>query len=958
MRFKKLLFNCLVLLGLASIIAVHKAALPIKAHTENLLQISKLANNLEPQGVPLDGIFQITKGSNSNIEGNTVVITKKRASQKGSIYSTEKNKLDLTKDFKSVMYLKIDGTADGIAFALHNEVGKTTSYLGEQGGGLGVYSGKFLRNSNGYYMNNPLKNSFVIEFDTYKNGDGYDSKVSASKDGDKGHVAYSFPGQQGNYIISTYYGGTITEQKHYGLQYPKDYGFSLGDNQWRRFTVDWKAFDKSNNGQIEYQLEGMPPVSATVPKSTFGVTSVYWGFAGSTGGLSEEAVVKFKSVPGLVNYEDALNVKYDEGNLVDSGSIVSGDSELLVSYSGTYKSGKQDMKNPAYEFTLNNNIEYIEDSFTINGQKVKPDYKNNVLSGKFSDLSDTNQSVEIKYKVKNLEAPEKYSVTIGSMINSDNYFQDEPTTISYEVQPTPFVMSADFDNQKWLINQINQQLSPLEIDKTLHQSALKAIKIIDTDAEGVFEGQHIPANIYWLTNLETLRLKNKKLINTIPVEIGKLTKLKELIINENNLTGGLPESLGDLTNLETLDLSNNQLSGSIPESMTKLTKLQLLNLSKNKFIEQLPNFSTGIKAINFEETQITYNSNVVPDFLTDNKNKTYNQTFVDQNDASRLYLEGNDELKIPATTTIIKPFDSSDVGYFNLKAVIGSTGNKQELYEGHSYSIYDDDADQLLYTGTAKKETTIEYSVGKNYRVVLDGAEDNPNNVFKISPIATTQLVVRYLDENKNPLADEYKETVNVGSTIKTSEIESVDTTLNLIINKNYLLPNRPENETLKIDAQEKNNVVTYNLVGTLAIVSIPETFEFGEQTHSLTRQKYRSKTTKPLVIADTRSDSNGWKLNAKITVPLTSKEKENGQTAILANAIKYKSNNDEILLTDENKEILKHKNNSPGNYNITEKKNWNKDSGDGFLLDIKAGQVSLLGKYHGEVTITIESVK
>jgi hypothetical protein len=107
----------------------------------------KAANNGNPPfKIDLTGIFVTpATGSNSSvIGGNIVQVTPDTANQKGGIWSTEANKMDLTKDFKASMYIYFGNrganAADGMAFVMHNDSRGTNAISPHSGSGLGSRS--------------------------------------------------------------------------------------------------------------------------------------------------------------------------------------------------------------------------------------------------------------------------------------------------------------------------------------------------------------------------------------------------------------------------------------------------------------------------------------------------------------------------------------------------------------------------------------------------------------------------------------------------------------------------------------------------------------------------------------------------------------------------------------------------------------------------------------------------
>lgn len=390
------------------------------------LQAEALGYIDAPQSVPLDQIFVTPKGANSYVEGNNVIITDKKINQIGSIFSTEQNKMDLTKDFYSEMYIYIDGDADGIAYVMHNDPDKIANFSGLVGAGLSIYGDKVVYGSPSQIGGKQLKKSFAIEFDTYYNGDSYDSGLNRNTD--KGHIAYSFPDKLSSYKYTSP-STTITGINHSGLQYPT---FKLGDGQWRLLKIQWTAWNASNVGNLTYTFGDLAPISVPISRDTFGTDSVYWGFTGSTGAFSEKAVVAFKSVPGLVNYTENVEFMNGKGQKIQS---ITQDSEVTVHYSGQYTGGKQSMIQPTFKFTLSPNQVYQPGTFLLNGAPVTPTYINNELVVPLSkDLSATTPLVDIQFKVKDTKVTDDAKLTLTAQAVAKNFIsgKDASYDITYD----------------------------------------------------------------------------------------------------------------------------------------------------------------------------------------------------------------------------------------------------------------------------------------------------------------------------------------------------------------------------------------------------------------------------------------------------------------------------------------------------------------------------------------------
>lgn len=151
-----------------------------------------------------------------------------------------------------------------------------------------------------------------------------------------------------------------------------------------------------------------------------------------------------------------------------------------------------------------------------------------------------------------------------------------------------------------------------------------------------------------------------------------------------------------------------------------------------------------------------------------------------------------------------------------------------------------------------------------------------------------------------------------------------------------------------------KDKEVIFYYFGMLKIQSSPSLFDFGIQTGEVNGMKLDKPEISgpPLVITDTRSTKQKWALKAKISEPLKSLENDK---IIMTDIIKYRNSTEEVTLTNGDSVIFTPENTNLGEYNITEDY-WSK--GEGFLMDFPAGSIKGLGKYHAQITITLENAK
>ena len=272
----------------------------------------------EGYGTNIADYFRIIRGSTDPVYPNVAVITNDVPNQYGAMWAKEK--LDLTLPFSTEMYLhlghesgKNGGVADGITFTLHNDA-KGLDAIGGVGEGLGVFRGRRSTGGTGTVPDGTyLRNSLVIEFDTYRNllsaGAYVDDPTSP---GYSAHCALLVPDANANSGIAVF------DHKNVFYFNPVQ--------DWVKFDVDWQP-NGSGGGMLSYSFGGVSKTYA-IPSitSVFGGTNVYWGFTGTTGALSALQAAAIAKLPTqeLGVEKTVTNAK---GENVDGGSI--GETSML-----------------------------------------------------------------------------------------------------------------------------------------------------------------------------------------------------------------------------------------------------------------------------------------------------------------------------------------------------------------------------------------------------------------------------------------------------------------------------------------------------------------------------------------------------------------------------------------------------------------------------------------------------
>lgn len=306
-------------------------------------------------------------------------------------------------------------------------------------------------------------------------------------------------------------------------------------------------------------------------------------------------------------------------------------------------------------------------------------------------------------------------------------------SVPVTVEPQKLITRADFDNQTWLINEVQKQtgknIDDPTLSKRIFESDLLKITSITKPAVSV-RNEYIPKGIKLLKNLESLTVTNNpyQLTGNLPNELGDLNKLTSLTLSGHNFSGGIPVALTKLDKLNKLNLSNNNLSGTIPNGVETLTSLKSISLNDNKLVGSLKEYKLGPYSIfNISNTQLTYNSKSGPSFIKD-----YQKTFIAS--ATNLSLKAVDALPITQFGMKIKPFDPANIGFFDLHAV-KSDKQREALYAGHTFKIIKKSSGAILYNGEADPSKIISVDPDETYTVIMDDATNNPNNSIDIESV-------------------------------------------------------------------------------------------------------------------------------------------------------------------------------------------------------------------------------
>lgn len=136
---------------------------------------------------------------------------------------------------------------------------------------------------------------------------------------------------------------------------------------------------------------------------------------------------------------------------------------------------------------------------------------------------------------------------------------------------------------------------------------------------------------------------------------------------------------------------------------------------------------------------------------------------------------------------------------------------------------------------------------------------------------------------------------------------------------------------------------------GILSFVSAPDMINFGVATNHADTRVNKPEYDNDLVISDSRAQRDSWRLMVELTEVLTSQE---DNTKTLPHAIRYKRGTDpEIILNGQPQEIYRETSGNSGEFTVSD--TWS-ESGDGFKLEVSAGQVRKLGDYQAQMLWTL----
>ncbi|WP_143463432.1 hypothetical protein [Levilactobacillus enshiensis] len=389
---------------LASAIAIFSVGRPLVSHADATADDLANAKATMPLGLPIDGYFivpdykSMTMSNSSTItgansSGTQAVQLTGSTGQLGTIWADKSNYyFDLKAKQKASMWMyfgngPVGSMGDGMAFVIQNQgygataVDKNGSPVGQETLGVWGLPDNFTASSPASIGKQAIQKSWALEFDTFPNGStslnsqdilnlstfdtgakvggsGNDTAVNGTQ-----HVASAYPADQkqgGTYYMKpspdsvTYYSAKMN---HQGVI--SGAGNWLTNGTWHHLTLEYTPpVSGSTIGQVKYTINDKDPSTGAqnqtaaqtssyeldTSKVDDGTGHAYWGFTGSTGAYSENNLVVFEQIPGLVDADASASIYKLEGDgagtQLNPVTPIMGGTRLRLDYNLTYNEGR------------------------------------------------------------------------------------------------------------------------------------------------------------------------------------------------------------------------------------------------------------------------------------------------------------------------------------------------------------------------------------------------------------------------------------------------------------------------------------------------------------------------------------------------------------------------------------------------------------------------------------------
>ncbi|XP_028086342.1 probable LRR receptor-like serine/threonine-protein kinase At1g56140 isoform X1 [Camellia sinensis] len=136
------------------------------------------------------------------------------------------------------------------------------------------------------------------------------------------------------------------------------------------------------------------------------------------------------------------------------------------------------------------------------------------------------------------------------------------------------------------------------------------LKVYALDVVGV-----IPEELWTLTFLINLDLRQNYLTGSLSASIGNLSRVQYLTVGINALSGELPKELGKLTDLRSLAFGTNNFSGALPLELGNLTKLEQLYFVSSGVSGAIPSTFAALQNLQTVWASDTELTGSIPEFI-------------------------------------------------------------------------------------------------------------------------------------------------------------------------------------------------------------------------------------------------------------------------------------------------------------------------------------------------------
>ncbi|MEI5993621.1 hypothetical protein [Candidatus Enterococcus mansonii] len=266
--------------------------------------------------------------------------------------------------------------------------------------------------------------------------------------------------------------------------------------------------------------------------------------------------------------------------------------------------------------------------------------------------------------------------------------------------------------------------------------------------------------------------------------------------------------------------------------------------------------------------------------------------------------------------------------------------------EATAWDVTSGSSDDIHLSVTHTNLTTNPKEGKYSATVKAERGTETTEKTISIDIQSNQKVKVEFVDESAEKLHDPIIFDEAVGSTIDLTKEEEVQKAVTSILDKNYQIDKRPENEE-SIPVQSEESTVQYKFKGKLFIQSSPTFLNFGRKSLGLPFIKVeKAKYDQPLIVWDNRKGRGAWKLTATLRKPLMSLE---DPSKTLPSAIRYKIDDNQTVILSENttQPIAVRTHGKDDEYNISQEWDQNKS---GLILEVPSGQVLQSGAYRATI--------